>query len=109
MRFRAVGNLTFAVSLAGAVIGSGIALAMAQQTKDVPSIIDVQLHALHADSFGSPTPPVCGVRSRCHNHHSFFVFSVLRQSHGNLATFCRECSRLGTSRFGDRPRESSKE
>lgn len=33
--------------------------AMAQQAKDVPAIIDVHLHALHADSFGSPTPPVC--------------------------------------------------
>jgi predicted TIM-barrel fold metal-dependent hydrolase len=33
--------------------------AMAQQTKDVPSIMDVHLHALHAGSFGSPTPSVC--------------------------------------------------
>jgi len=33
--------------------------AMAQQVKDAPSIIDVHLHALHTDSFGSPTPPVC--------------------------------------------------
>jgi uncharacterized protein len=33
--------------------------AMAQQTKDVPPLIDVHLHALHTDSFGSPTPPVC--------------------------------------------------
>ena len=33
--------------------------AMAQQAKDVPPIIDVHLHALHANSFGSPTPPVC--------------------------------------------------
>src|SRR5579872_398304 len=33
--------------------------APAQQSKDVPSIIDVHLHALHANSFGSPTPPVC--------------------------------------------------
>ena len=32
---------------------------MAQQTKDVPPIIDVHLHALPANSFGSPTPPVC--------------------------------------------------
>ena len=33
--------------------------ATAQQSKDVPPIIDVHLHALHADSFGSPTPGVC--------------------------------------------------
>ncbi|HEY7097068.1 MAG TPA: hypothetical protein VH437_10115 [Terriglobales bacterium] len=33
--------------------------AMAQQNVDLPSIIDVHLHALHANSFGSPTPPVC--------------------------------------------------
>ena len=32
---------------------------VAQQSKDVPPIIDVHLHALHADSFGSPTPSVC--------------------------------------------------
>ena len=34
-------------------------IAAAQQTRDVPPIIDVHLHALHAASFGSPTPPVC--------------------------------------------------
>ncbi len=34
-------------------------IAIAQQAKDVPPIIDVHLHALHANSFGSPTPPVC--------------------------------------------------
>src|SRR5690242_425615 len=33
--------------------------AMAQQTKNMPSIIDVHLHALHVDFFGNPTPPVC--------------------------------------------------
>jgi len=34
-------------------------IAIAQQAKDVSPIIDVHLHALHANSFGSPTPPVC--------------------------------------------------
>lgn len=27
--------------------------------QDLPPIIDVHLHAIHANSFGSPTPPVC--------------------------------------------------
>jgi len=50
-------KLTLAMS---AVLCFPSTTAMAQQTKDVPSIIDVHLHALHADSFGNPTPPVCG-------------------------------------------------
>ena len=33
--------------------------AIAQQTKDVAPIIDVHLHALPVDSFGSPAPLVC--------------------------------------------------
>ena len=49
-------KLTLAMS---AVLCLPSTTAMAQQTKDAPSIIDVHLHALHADSFGSPTPPVC--------------------------------------------------
>lgn len=50
------GKLTLGMS---AVSCLALTSAMAQQTKDLPSIIDVHLHALHANSFGSPTPPVC--------------------------------------------------
>jgi hypothetical protein len=49
-------KLTLAMSV---VLCFPLTTAMAQQAKDTPSIIDVYLHALHADSFGSPTPPVC--------------------------------------------------
>ena len=51
-----VGKLMLARS---AVLCLASTTAMAQQTKNAPSIIDVHLHALHADSFGTPTPPVC--------------------------------------------------
>lgn len=49
-------NLTIHMSMALCLVSS---TAMAQKIKDIPSIIDVHLHALHADSFGSPTPAVC--------------------------------------------------
>ncbi len=51
-----VGKLMLAMS---AVLCLASTTAMAQQIKNAPSIIDVHLHALHADSFGTPTPPVC--------------------------------------------------
>ncbi len=51
-----VGKLMLAMS---AVLCLTSITAMAQQIKNAPSIIDVHLHALHADSFGTPTPPVC--------------------------------------------------
>jgi len=51
-----LGRLTLEMS---AILGLASTTGMAQQTKDVPPIIDVHLHAIHANSFGSPTPPVC--------------------------------------------------
>ena len=49
-------NLTFEISVIFCLASTTVA---AQHSKDMPPIIDVHLHALHANSFGSPTPAVC--------------------------------------------------
>jgi predicted TIM-barrel fold metal-dependent hydrolase len=50
------GKLTLALTVTFCLAST---IAIARQTSDKPSIIDMHLHALPASSFGTPAPPVC--------------------------------------------------